>query len=161
MNTGSASTTRRLLLLDRECFVLVHHQTAATDLCDVKVSVVMSGHIGTSLKVQTHTDADGLNAAHRADSGLTSMGQDARNIPVPRCKRMYAERPRRFVSDAPTNAAKAAKVILDGVRADRLRILVGPDAHIIDRMVRQDPDHAHELELYDRFAAESGWHPGR
>jgi hypothetical protein len=74
---------------------------------------------------------------------------------------MHAERAHRFVTDAPTSAAEAAKIILDGVRADRLRILVGPDAHIIDRMVRQDPDHAYEPEFYERFDTEAGWYPGR
>lgn len=71
------------------------------------------------------------------------------------------ERVRRFVNDAPTSAAEAAKIILDGVRADRLRILVGPDAHTIDRMVREDPDHAYDPEFYERFATEAGWYAGR
>jgi hypothetical protein len=74
---------------------------------------------------------------------------------------MHAERARRFVTDAPTSATEAVKIIPDGVRADRLRILVGPDAHIIDRMVREDPDHAYEPEFYERFANETGWSPGR
>jgi hypothetical protein len=60
---------------------------------------------------------------------------------------MHAERARRFVTDAPTSAAEAAEIILDGVRADRLRILIGPAAHIVDRMVRQDPDHAYVWRL--------------
>jgi hypothetical protein len=76
-------------------------------------------------------------------------------------ERMHVERARRFVTDAPTSTAEAAKIILDGVRADRLRILVGPDAHIIDRMVREDADHAYEPEFYERFATETVWYPGR
>jgi hypothetical protein len=132
------------------------------------VSVVMPGHIGTgirdnSLKVHTQTDADGLNAAQIAQirTRLTSMGQDAAIYSDADIERMHAERASRFVTDAPTSAAEAAKIILDGVRADRLRILVGPDAHVIDRMVRQDPDHAYEPEFYERFAVEAGWYPGR
>jgi hypothetical protein len=62
---------------------------------------------------------------------------------------------------APTSAAEAAKIILDGVREDRLRILVGPDAHVINRMVRADPDHAYEPEFYERFATEAEWYSGR
>ena len=134
----------------------------------IRVSVVMPGHIGTgirdnSLKVQTNTDADGLNAAQIAQirTRLTSMGRDAEKYSDADIERMHAERARRFVTDAPTSAAEAAKIILDGVRADRLRILVGPDAHIIDRMVREDPDHAYEPEFYERFAAEAGWSLGR
>jgi hypothetical protein len=89
------------------------------------------------------------------------MGRDASKYSDADIERMHVERVRRFVTDAPTSAAEAAKIILDGVRANRLRILVGPDAHIIDRMVREDPDHAYESEFYERFASESGWYPGR
>jgi hypothetical protein len=134
----------------------------------IKVSVVMPGHIGTgirdnSLKVQTGTDEDGLDAEQIAQirTRLVSMGRDPSKYSDADIERMHAERARRFVSDAPTSAAEAAKIILDGVRAERLRILVGPDAHIIDRMVREDPDHAYEPEFYERFANEAGWYPGR
>ena len=134
----------------------------------IRVSVVMPGHIGTgirdnSLKVQTNTDADGLNAAQIAQirTRLISMGRDAEKYSDADIKRMHAERARRFVTDAPTSAYEAAKIILDGVRADRLRILVGPDAHVIDRMVREDPDHAYEPGFYEHFAAEAGWNLSR
>jgi NAD(P)-dependent dehydrogenase (short-subunit alcohol dehydrogenase family) len=134
----------------------------------IKLSVVMPGHIGTgirenSLKVQTHTDADGLTPAQitQIRARLTSMGRDASKYSDDDIEKMHTERARRFVTDAPTSAAEAARIILDGVKADRLRILVGPDAHIIDRMVREDPDHAYEPAFYDRFAAEAGWYPGR
>ena len=134
----------------------------------IRVSVVMPGHIGTgirdnSLKVQSHTDADGLNAAQIAQirARLTSMGRDAAKHSDADIESMHAERAHRFVTDAPTSAAEAATIILDGVRAGRLRILVGRDAHIIDRMVREDPDQAYEPEFYERFAAEAGWYSGR
>ena len=42
---------------------------------------------------------------------------------------MLEERARRFLEEAPTTAAQAATIILDGVKADRWRILVGEDAH--------------------------------
>jgi NAD(P)-dependent dehydrogenase (short-subunit alcohol dehydrogenase family) len=134
----------------------------------IRVSVVMPGHIGTgirdnSLKVQTRTDADGLNAAQIAQlrARLTAMGRDAGQYSDADIERMHAERAQRFVTDAPTSAAEAATIILDGVKADRLRILVGPDAHIIDRMVREDPDNAYEPAFYERFASEAGWSLGR
>ena len=134
----------------------------------IKVSVVMPGHIGTgirdnSLKVHTQTDAEGLNAAQitQLRTRLTSMGQDASKYCDADIERMHAERARRFVTDAPTSAAEAATIILEGVKADRLRILVGPDAQVIDRMVREDPDHAYEPEFYERFATEAGWYSGR
>ena len=130
----------------------------------IKVSVVMPGHIGTgirvnSLKVQTNNDSDELDAAQIAQvrARLASMGRDPSALSDADIQAMLAERARRFVTDAPTSAAEAATIILDGVKADRLRILVGPDAHVIDEMVRQDPDHAYEPDFFARFAARAGW----
>ncbi len=134
----------------------------------IKVSVVMPGHIGTgirvnSLKVHANTDADEMDATQIAHTRarLASMGKDTSALSDQEIQAMVAERARRFVTDAPTSAADAATIILDGVKADRLRILVGADAHLIDEMVRRDPDHAYEPEFYERFAAEAGWYPGR
>ena len=134
----------------------------------IKVSVVMPGHIGTgirvnSLKVQTGNDADEMDAAQIAQvrARLASMGRDVSALSDADIRAGLAERARRFVTDAPTSAAEAATIILDGVKADRLRILVGPDAQVIDAMVRQDPDHAYEPDFYARFAEQAGWYPGR
>ena len=134
----------------------------------IKVSVVMPGHIGTgirvnSLKVQANTDSDELNATQIAHTRarLASMGKDTAAMTDADIQAMLAERARRFVTDAPTSAAEAATIILEGVKAGRLRILVGADAHLIDEMVRGDPDHAYEPEFFDRFAAGAGWCSGR
>ena len=134
----------------------------------IKVSVVMPGHIGTgfrinSLKVQTNNDSDELDARQiaQARARLTSMGKDASALSDEEIKAMLAERARRFLVDAPTSAAEAATIILEGVKADRWRILVGSDAHLMDRMVRDDPEHAYEEQFFARFAAAAGWHPGR
>ena len=91
-----------------------------------------------------------------ADHGATSRGVRSRTA-----ARRRAERARRFLSDAPTSAAEAATIILDGVKAERWRILVGSDAHLMDRMVRDEPEHAYEEEFFSRFVAAAGWHPGR
>lgn len=134
----------------------------------IKVSVVMPGHIGTgirtnSLKVQTNNDSDELDAAQiaLARARLASMGRDPSTLSDADIRAMLAERARRFVTEAPTSAAEAATIILEGVKADRLRILVGPDAHLIDGMVRREPDHAYEEEFFARFAAAANWYPGR
>jgi NAD(P)-dependent dehydrogenase (short-subunit alcohol dehydrogenase family) len=134
----------------------------------IKVSVVMPGHIGTgirvnSLKVQAGTDADAPDAKQiaMARARLQSMGKDAGAMSDAEITAMLAERAKRFVAEAPTSAAEAAAIILDGVKADRLRILVGEDAHLIDRMVREEPDQAYEPAFYARFADAAGWYPGR
>jgi hypothetical protein len=74
---------------------------------------------------------------------------------------MSLERARRFQDEAPMTAAAAATVILDGVKADRWRILVGHDAEILDRRVRQSPETAYDDAFFESFAAEAGWRVGR
>jgi NAD(P)-dependent dehydrogenase (short-subunit alcohol dehydrogenase family) len=134
----------------------------------IKVSVVMPGHIGTgfrsnSLKVQTGNESDELDARQiaQARARLTSMGKDASALSDAEIKAGLAERARRFLADAPTSAAEAARIILDGVKADRWRILVGSDAQLMDRMVREDPEHVYEADFFARFSTAAGWHPGR
>ena len=41
-------------------------------------------------------------------------------------------------------ASEAARVILQGVREERWRILVGHDAEVLDRLVREAPEDAYE-----------------
>src|SRR6185369_12052045 len=108
----------------------------------IKVSVVMPGHIGTgfrtnSLKVQTGNDSDELDAKQiaQARARLVSMGKDVSALSDDQIKAGLIERARRFLQDAPTTAAEAATAILEGVKADQWRILVGTDAQLMDRMV--------------------------
>ncbi len=85
------------------------------------------------------------------------MGSDVSAMSDEDIRKIIAERERRFTEDAPTSAAEAATIILDGVKADRWRILVGPDAHIIDEMVRASPEQAYDTDFFDDFAAKAGW----
>ena len=59
-----------------------------------------------------------------------------------------------FRDNAPTSAAQAAEVILNGVREKRWRILVGDDAHKLDRIVRDVPEQAYEPDFMERLWAE-------
>jgi hypothetical protein len=43
--------------------------------------------------------------------------------------------------------ADAAKIILDGVRAEKWRILVGEDAVMLDAAVRTNPEAVYEREF--------------
>jgi NAD(P)-dependent dehydrogenase (short-subunit alcohol dehydrogenase family) len=95
----------------------------------IKCSVVMPGHIGTSIplnsrKIQTGADSDAMNSAQLgwARARLASSGRDASNVSDEELRAMVAARERRFVEDAPTSASEAATIILDGVKADRWRI---------------------------------------
>ncbi len=130
----------------------------------IKCSVVMPGHIGTEIaansrKVIGNTEDDTLSAQEivRARARMVSAGVDAAQMPDAAIQALVAEQARRFRDDAPMTAAAAATVILDGVKADRWRILVGDDAHGLDRMVRAEPEQAYEPEFYERMATEAGW----
>ena len=59
------------------------------------------------------------------------------------------------------SAAEAATVILDGVKAERWRILVGKDAEILDRRVRAEPERAYDVDFFTSVAEETGWKVGR
>ena len=133
----------------------------------IKCSVVMPGHIGTSIlansrKIHSGNESDTLTAAEIAQmrERAVAAGMDVANMSDADIQTLARERARRFIEDAPTSAAQAATIILDGVKADGWRILVGQDAHRIDEMVRQSPEQAYELDFFQRFAAASGWRLG-
>jgi NAD(P)-dependent dehydrogenase (short-subunit alcohol dehydrogenase family) len=133
----------------------------------VKCSVVMPGHIGTSIvsnsrKVQNGTGSDRLseNEIEQARVRLAAAGIDASAMSDEDVQGLADERARSFREEAPMTAAAAARVILDGVKAGSWRILVGDDANRLDERVRQTPEHAYDAEFYQSFAAEVGWRLG-
>jgi hypothetical protein len=73
---------------------------------------------------------------------------------------MAAEQHRRFLEEAPTTAGEAATIILEGVKAERWRILVGQDAQRMDELVRKDPEAAYTPEFFSVLAEEVGWKLG-
>jgi hypothetical protein len=130
----------------------------------IKCSVVMPGHIGTSIplnsrKVQSGDPSGEVNARQiaQARARIASMGRDVSSLSDDDVRKMVAERERRFREEAPTSAAEAATIILDGVKADKWRILVGEDAHHIDEMVREAPERAYDLDFFESFANKAGW----
>jgi NAD(P)-dependent dehydrogenase (short-subunit alcohol dehydrogenase family) len=134
----------------------------------IKVSVVMPGHIGTGIaansrKIQAGNETDEISAVEiaQARARVASTGKDASVLSDEELCSMMEERARKFLAEAPTTAAEAATIILDGVKADRWRILVGADAHKIDALVRQTPDRAYDVDFFEAFAAEVGWRLGR
>jgi NAD(P)-dependent dehydrogenase (short-subunit alcohol dehydrogenase family) len=130
----------------------------------IKCSVVMPGHIGTSIPLNSRkiqggnlSDAVDTRQIAQARARIASMGRDASSLSDDDIRKIVAERERRFREDAPTSAAEAATIILDGVKADKWRILVGPDAHVIDELVRQSPERAYDVDFFEDFATKAGW----
>jgi NAD(P)-dependent dehydrogenase (short-subunit alcohol dehydrogenase family) len=134
----------------------------------IKCSVVMPGHIGTNIlvntrKVQSGSDAESLTATDIAQMRrrLAATGRNVSVMSDEDIKKAAAERARRFQEEAPTTAEQAATIILAGVKADRWRILVGEDATRLDELVRAEPEQAYDVDFYETFAAEMNWQIGR
>jgi NAD(P)-dependent dehydrogenase (short-subunit alcohol dehydrogenase family) len=133
----------------------------------IKSSVVMPGHVGTGItantrKIQSGNQSDEIDATQLAQTRarIASMGRDVSALSDDDIRKLIAERDRRFREEAQTSAAQAAAIILDGVKAERWRILVGPDAQIVDEMVRASPEQAYDTDFFDEFAARAGWRIG-
>jgi NAD(P)-dependent dehydrogenase (short-subunit alcohol dehydrogenase family) len=134
----------------------------------IKCSVVMPGHIGTSIvsnsrKVLRGKDSESLTAEEitGARGRLAAIGYDVADMSDDAIQKLVSERARRFIEDAPMTAAEAAKVILDGVKAERWRILVGEDAVKLDELVRSDPERAYDADFFEHLIPQVGWRLGR
>jgi NAD(P)-dependent dehydrogenase (short-subunit alcohol dehydrogenase family) len=131
----------------------------------IKCSVVMPGHIGTSIVANSRVIQNGSNELTPNDLRATRQRLAGMNIDVSKMsdadiQKAADDRAKSFLEDAPTTAAQAARIILDGVKAGKWRILVGDDAHKLDERVRQTPEQAYEPEFYQSFAKEVGWRIG-
>jgi NAD(P)-dependent dehydrogenase (short-subunit alcohol dehydrogenase family) len=125
----------------------------------VHASVVMPGHIGTSIVLNSGryfgrepkemTEEQVAQARARfARTGLDVGG--ASDDDIRQGMQMMAEG---FRDNAPMTADQAATVILDGVRNGEWRILVGADAELVDRMVRESPVDAYSAGFTERLQA--------
>jgi NAD(P)-dependent dehydrogenase (short-subunit alcohol dehydrogenase family) len=131
----------------------------------IKCSVVMPGHIGTSIVANSRLIQNGSaeltpNDLLATRQRLQGMNIDTSKMSDADIQKAADDRARSFLEDAPTSAAQAAKIILDGVKAGKWRILVGDDAQRLDERVRQTPERAYETEFYQSFAKEVGWRIG-
>lgn len=103
----------------------------------VKVSVVMPGHIGTSI-----VENSLRHGGHEPDMDTAEMVKLMSDM---------------FRDQAPMTAAEASAEILDAVRNDRWRVLVGDDARKLDAAVRANPEIAYEsLTLGDLTSGNPG-----
>ncbi|MEX2207695.1 MAG: SDR family NAD(P)-dependent oxidoreductase [Myxococcota bacterium] len=133
----------------------------------LKVSVVMPGHIGTGIAINSArllgrdpkemSDDQLEDARKRMERAGFAVGE-ASNEQLRQGLQMIGEA---FRDGAPMTAAEAARIILDGVRAERWRILVGKDAEALDRLVREAPEEAYEQSFMDKVLAQSTWAIGQ
>jgi len=140
----------------------------------VRVAVVMPGHLGTDI-VANSFRARGLPAPeHMSDAQLeelvpgdtqaklVSAGLLAEGASADELRQMLVRANADFRDKAPVSASEAATVILDGVRSGAWRILVGEDARRIDAAVRAKPDAAYDYaELFSQAEEPAAGTPER
>ncbi len=115
----------------------------------VKASVVFPGHVGTSIML--NTEVAGGNSAAGARTLLRMMGHPVDTMSDEEVVALSESFGKTFRDNAPTTAAQAAQIILDGVKAEQWRILIGRDAHVLDEQVRLAPEEAYEPEFVARW----------
>lgn len=130
----------------------------------VKCSVVMPGHIGTSIFENTRKVLTGHGFADMTAKELTDARRSMKSMGMPtdvmtdeQIQQMMREMARQFEENAPTSAAQAATIILNGVRNEQWRILIGKDAETMDQLVREAPEQAYEQVFVDRLRAAGHW----
>ena len=60
-----------------------------------------------------------------------------------------------ILDNAPTTPSEAATIILNGVQAEKWRLLVGEDAHKLDQKVRNNPENAYEISFFEELMNEN------
>jgi len=137
----------------------------------VRVSLVLPGHVGTSIVLNTPAVLGRPSPKELTAEDLRGVRERLarRGLPVAALsddmlRAGLQQMAEHFRDKAPLTAAAAATIILDGVRAGRWRILVGEDAQELDRMVRAAPERAYEADFMDELRAKGhfgGLTPGR
>lgn len=124
----------------------------------VQCTVVMPGHIGTSI-MENSSKVLGKPWGHDLPDEevevirqrMLAAGLPVGNVPDDHIRQMLADRAEAFRTQAPTTAGEAANVILDGVRNNQWRTLIGQDAHDLDQLVREEPEEAYEKPFVEKL----------
>ena len=124
----------------------------------LKVSVVMPGHVGTDIAINTGRILGHKEPKDWSDDDVEKEKEFRKKIgnPVPDISndefRANMQAQRETYRDAPVSPEQAARIMIDGVKTDQWRILVGKDAEALDEAVRKDP-----LSAYDLDFSENVW----
>jgi NAD(P)-dependent dehydrogenase (short-subunit alcohol dehydrogenase family) len=124
----------------------------------VKVCLVMPGHVGTSIAINTGKLLGKPAPLEMTTADVTALCERLKRQGLPidglsddQLKAILHQRMLDFRDKAPLSAAEAATIILDGVRNEQWRILVGDDARTLDRLVRESPEEAYEPSFWERL----------
>jgi len=126
----------------------------------IKASLVMPGHIGTSIAINANRilglpQVDELPASVLAAmrEQMADRGLPVDNVGDEQIRAMILQNKLDFRDNAPLSSAEGATIILDGVRKGKWRILVGDDAEVLDQKVREHPDEAYDPGFTDLLLA--------
>ncbi|HEY2070210.1 MAG TPA: SDR family NAD(P)-dependent oxidoreductase [Rhizomicrobium sp.] len=125
----------------------------------ITCSVVMPGHIGTEIVANSRKVLSGSDTvdAGGARKMISAMGMDVSAMSDEQIVQMVDMQAAAFRDNAPTSSAAAAKIILDGVKAEKWRILVGKDAEYLDSQVRAAPETAYTPGFYEALIKSTQW----
>lgn len=119
----------------------------------IKASVVMPGGVGTPIGINSRRVLSGdgpMTEGSRAKIRQRLQGFGVEGVDhmddaaLEAAEKAFVAR---FQEMAPTSARRAAEIMLEGVKAERWRILVGEDVTRLDRRVRADPERAYEPDF--------------
>jgi NAD(P)-dependent dehydrogenase (short-subunit alcohol dehydrogenase family) len=127
----------------------------------VGVSLVMPGHVGTSIVLNTPAVLGRPSPKEMTAAELRPVRERLaqRGLPVDalsddQLRGAMQQLAEDFRDKAPLRAADAAGIILEGVRSGTWRILVGEDAKALDRAVRASPERAYEPDFLAELRAQ-------
>jgi NAD(P)-dependent dehydrogenase (short-subunit alcohol dehydrogenase family) len=131
----------------------------------VRVVVVMPGHVGTEIIANTRRahgrpEPNDMSDAQvrelispEAQARLIRAGTLSEGATPGDVRQLLARLETEFREKAPISAAAAATTILEGVKAGAWRILVGKDANALDAAVRAQPEDAYDYGVLAKVAA--------
>ncbi len=130
----------------------------------VKAFLVMPGHIGTSIVINAATILGNPSLDELTSEELEPLrtmmkqrGMDTADMTDDQIRELMKTIGEGFRDNAPVSSEQAAAIILDGIRHDRWRILVGDDALALDQFVRGNPDEAYEESAMEKMNAADEW----
>jgi len=130
-----------------------------TNAPQVRVAVVMPGHVGTDIVANSMRVRGLLPVGEQLtedqrtlQTELIRRGALPEGASADELRQVLEKMNSDFRTSAPLDAAGAATIILDGVRSGAWRILVGQDAEGLDGFVRAKPEAAYDYALLASMA---------
>ena len=125
----------------------------------LRASVVMPGHIGTDIAINSSklhgNDPATMTAAQLETSRerMARAGMDTATVSDADLRTLMTAGAEAFRDMAPMSAAEASAFILASVQRGDWRILVGDDAVILDELVRENPKDAYLPDFHQKVQA--------